>query len=217
MEWDDDPSLFHKRSKGQKVHKDNGKTRPFADDSNWREKIQNINMIKMDDASKGRYLESIQKYGKKNLAAAASGVTEQTVKKHMSVDPEFSQAVEHSLGWHRDNRARKLEMQAINGYEETIIGGDGTIGSRKRYETQLRVLVLKSLDRELYGEQRQVDVNLAFTGGALVIPATLNQADWEKQFDEMRAENALPEASERINSEVKDAEFEPATPASFNK
>lgn len=213
MVWDDDDGdttpLHRRKRAAAKPRAPKTTNHAFADDTNWREKIQAINSMSFDDAAKQRYINSLIKYGKRNLAAAAAGVTERTVKKHMSVDPEFDEAVEHALGWHRENRAKRLELSALNGYEETIIGANGEMATRKRYETQLRVLMLKGNDKDLYSDA-PMDVNLAFKGGALIIPATLNADEWEKQFDVLREASELPaSASSRISEEVRDAEYEP--------
>lgn len=207
MVWDDDDAIpLHRRKRARAAKTTN---HAFADDTNWREKIQAINSMSFDDAAKQRYIDSLIKYGKRNLAAAAAGCTERTVKKHMSVDPEFDEAVEHALGWHRENRAKRLELSAINGYEETIFGPNGECSTRKRYETQLRVMMLKGNDKDLYSDA-PMDVNLAFKGGALIIPATLDATEWEKQFDTLREASELPASSAaRISDEIRDAEFEP--------
>lgn len=212
MVWDDDDDApLHKRKRKPRKASETSKTtnHPFADDTNWRVKIQSIHSLSFDDYAKQRYLLALQKHGKRHLAAAAGGVTDATVRKHLTIDPEFDEAVEHALGWHRENRARRLETEAINGYEETIFGPNGEEGTRKRYETQLRVMMLKGNDREMYTEQ-PLDVNVSFKGGALIIPATLDATEWERQFDVLREAAELPEsASQRTSKEVRDADFEP--------
>lgn len=201
---------YRPRVKGRKSSVPNGTSYPFVDDSGWREKIQRINAVALDDDAKQRFLMSLQKWGKKSLAAEAAGCTMATIKRHCLVDPEFNEAYEHALEFHRENRARILESSAMEGSVEPVFGSDGQVGERIRYETQLRVMILKGSDRDMYEDRKSIDVKHSLVqSGALVVPATLNSADWEAQFDEMRAVQELPEGVSTPQVSVVEAEFEP--------
>ncbi len=221
--WDEDPTTpktprdfkEYKPKKWPGMHstpKDS--PMPFIDDTNWRVKIQRINANSLTDDKKQLFLMNLQKWGKKSLAAEAAGCTMNTIKKHLTVDPEFNEAFEHALAFHSENRARILEKQAMEGSVEPVFGSDGQVGERIRYETQLRVLIMRGNDKELYITKQEIDVKHTVTAGALVIPATLNSADWEAQFDEMRAAAELPEGAARVpNSQpVMEAEFDTVKP-----
>ena len=165
---------------------------PKADYSNWRVKCQDENNLKLDDAAKQRYLEKLSQTGKRGIAAAAAGVSSTTIHKHMSVDPEFMQAAEHAWDHYREQRVLAIENEALCGFEETIFSPTGVMATRRRYETQLRVMILKAYDPERYADKQQLDVN--FKGGAVVIPMTPTGDEWDKQFEAHREHMAFPEA-----------------------
>jgi hypothetical protein len=181
---DPDSENSHESSKGTFF--------PVADFTNWRIKCKDINNLKLDDVAKERYLVALAETGKRGIAAAAAGVDCSTITKHMSVDPEFMQAAEVAWDHYREQRVLRIENEAINGFEETIFSPTGEKGTRKRYETQLRVMILKAYDPEKYGDKaQQLDVN--FKGGAVVIPLTPTADEWDKQFEAHREYMALPE------------------------
>lgn len=141
-----------------------------------------MNNVKFDDNAKLKFLQTLDETGKIGLACQAAGITNGTWIRHKNSDPDFLAAAEHTVRVFNERRAAKIEKQAINGFDEVIFGPNGERDVRKRYETQLRVLVLKASDKEMYQEKSQVDVNIS--GGAFIIPATLDNADWEKKFAE---------------------------------
>lgn len=158
---------------------------PVVDDTNWRVRVEGMNNLKFDDNAKLEFLKALDKTGKIGLACQAAGITCKTWREHKLKDPKFFEAVEHTIEVFNQRRAATLEKQAMEGFDEVIFGPTGEKAYRKRYETQLRVLLLKASDRELYADKSQVDINIS--GGAFIIPATLKSDDWEKQFHEQQA------------------------------
>lgn len=175
---------------------------PEADFTNWRVKCQDINNLKLDDAAKERYLVCLSKTGKRGMAAAAAGVHSCTITKHMSVDPEFMQAAEHAWDHYREQRVLNIENEALNGFEETIFSPTGEMATRRRYETQLRVMILKAYDPDKYADKQNIDVT--FRGGAVVVPLTPTPDEWDKQFEQHREHMALPEAIDATGYTVSD-------------
>lgn len=179
---------------------------PEADFTNWRQKCQDINLLKLDDKAKERYLVCLSKTGKRGMAAAAAGVHTTTITKHMSVDPEFMQAAEHAWDHYREQRVLNIENEALNGFEETIFSPTGEKATRRRYETQLRVMILKAYDPDKYADRQNIDVN--FKGGAVVIPMTPTADEWDKQFEAHREHMALPDAIEAHGYSIADETIE---------
>lgn len=154
--------------------------------------MKDVNNLKLDDTAKGRYLQKLAETGKRGIAAAAAGVDATTIRKHQTEDPEFLQACEAAWDEYREQRVLKIEQEAIDGFEETIFSPTGERGTRLRYETQLRVMVLKAYDPERYREKVEVDHN--HIGGAIVIPLTPSSEEWEAQFNKAQETYQLPEA-----------------------
>ncbi len=158
---------------------------PVVDDTNWRERIQKLNNVKFDDNAKLRFLQELEESGKIGLACQAAGISTSAWRKHAQREPDFYDAVKHTIEVFNSNRAAKLERQAMNGFKEVIFGPNGERGERTRYETQLRVMILKAADKEMYRDESNVNVNV--TGGAFIVPAMLSPDEWEKQFAEQQA------------------------------
>lgn len=174
-----------------------------ADYSQWRVALRNRQAIKLDDPAKARYLTSLEKHGKRGMAAAAAGVCSTTISKHMEMDPEFKAAAEVAWDSYREQRVLQIENEAILGFDEVIFSPTGERGFRKRYETQLRLAVLRKLDPDGYREKSTLDVN--FQGGAVVVPLPPSADEWEAMFAAQQAAYQLPESMDTTGYNVSDA------------
>ncbi len=150
----------------------------------WRDRIQRMNGIKFDDDAKLDFLKELDRTGKIGLACQAAGISHTTYIDHKDRDPKFLEAVEHTIKVFNAGRAAKIERQAIMGFKEVVFGPNGEREERRKFETQLRVMVLKAADREMYEDRTHLTLGVA--GGAFIIPATLAPADWEAQFAEQQ-------------------------------
>lgn len=159
---------------------------PTLDYSNWRVKTKEASAIKLDDAAKGRYLQTLAQTGKRGLASAAAGVSHTCIQRHMKEDPEFIEACEVAITDYREQRVLLIENQALAGFEETIFSPTGEMATRQRYETQLRLAVLKAYAPDIYTEKKEIDVT--FKGGAIVIPLPAAPEEWDKMFEKHGSE-----------------------------
>jgi hypothetical protein len=150
----------------------------------WRDRIQRMNGLKFDDEAKLDFLRELDRSGKIGLACQAAGISYGTYADHKDRDPKFLEAVHHTIKVFNEGRASRLERQAMNGFKEVVIGPNGERDYRQKYETQLRVMVLRAADREMYEDRSTLQLGVA--GGAFIIPATLAPADWEAQFAEQQ-------------------------------
>lgn len=155
---------------------------PIVKDETWRERAANMNLIKFDDDAKLEFLKELEESGKIGLACQAAGISYETWRKHGRLDPQFLEAVEHTIAVFNATRASKIEKQAIKGFKEVVFGPNGEKEYRTRYETQLRAMILKAADREQYEDKSQLNVNVQ--GGAFVVPPIMDPGEWEKQFTE---------------------------------
>jgi hypothetical protein len=171
-----------------------GSRKPVVCQEGWRQKLQ-VSRIKFDDVAKENYLVALYETGQKGLAAEAAGVTTGTVINHIKGDPDFEEAVQGVLAMRSQTIIERLESEALEGHDEDVFNKDGDhIGTRKKYETQLRLAMLKRHDpayKDNYG------INIHNTGegnvGVLVAPATMTveqfteamakQRDKQRQLD----------------------------------
>jgi len=150
----------------------------------WRDRIKSMNGVKFDDEAKLEFLKELDRTGKIGLACQAAGISHTCYLEHKDRDPVFLEAVEHTVKVFNAGRAAKIERQAIMGFKEVVFGPNGEREERRKYETQLRVMVLKAADRDMYEDRSHLTLGVA--GGAFIIPATLSPADWEAQFAEQQ-------------------------------
>ena len=157
-----------------------GTTVPELDMTNWRRDMQK-GRVKFDDKLKGKFLLFINEHGKKTLAARQCGISYPTYKDHLDNDPNFAEWVEIALEDRANRIVKQLESEALAGHEEEVYNKDGdVVGKRIKYETQLRVLLLKRFDSE-YKDRQEIDMNLQGSGGVLVAPAAMTPDEWVKQ------------------------------------
>lgn len=173
-----------------------GYTNPKVDYQNWRYTTRERAEVKFCDRLKAIYLEEIRKSGKRALAALKAGVSVTTVKRQMKEDPEFCEAFDTAYDEYREARVKKLEAQAMNGFEETIFSPTGEKSTRRRYESNLRAMVLRAYAPELYQEKSALDITVR--GGPMLVPAILDAGEWEKQFIAAQQAQALPEPTDSI-------------------
>ena len=168
-----------------------GRRRPRADQTTWREKLQQ-SRIKFDDDQKLIFLEHLSETGLKGSAARIAGVSLACVKNHLDNDPEFADEYDHALEDYADKIADEVKRRGQVGWEEPVffkgqrvtepvLNKDGTEALNEEGKPILRyVTVTKFSDRLLeleakksnpaYREKQTIDLN-ASGGGVLVAPA----------------------------------------------
>lgn len=162
-----------------------------ANQTNWREKLQQ-SRIKFDDAMKERYLEALRQHnGLKTPAAAAVGVSLQTVNNHLENDPDFQEAHAAVHDEWKDTFVAHHQNLALNGNVVRKYNKDGDLIEEKtEYPIRLIELELKKVEPG-YRDKQQLDINHS-GGGVLVAPADMSPEDWIKQQEEANASKEKP-------------------------
>jgi len=149
-------------------------------EGNWRVKIVS-QREKLDDRAKGIFLEHYSEHARMGQAAQAAGVTPQTVRRHMEVDPDFAEACMMAEHNYRDRLIEHHQNLVFEGTTKITYDRMGNVvGEEKIYPIRLIELELKKHD-EGYRDKREVDVKVS--GGVLVAPADVTSIDdWEARF-----------------------------------
>lgn len=147
----------------------------------WREVIRMSRRKFDNDFAKGRFLEQYARWGRIGEAAAAAGVSTQTVRKAMEDDEEFAEAVMIAEEAYREKLIAHHQDLVFNGTEKITYNKEGAIvGTEKIYPIRLIELELKKHDKG-YRDKQEVDIT--HKGGVLIAPAEMNTIDdWEKRF-----------------------------------
>lgn len=164
---------------------------PVAVQTNWRKNLQ-AHRIKFDDRAKAAYLAELERSGRKGFAAAAAGVTPETVMRHIKdVDPDFAEAAEIALQAHRDRVAGKIIHEAVDGVLVTksrrVKATDGSddweeeVHREVRFESGIRASILKAYAPE-FRDSQTVNLGSGSGGGVLVVPVVGSMEDWQKIF-----------------------------------
>ena len=158
-----------RRKDGQPAASTTGKKNPLVDMSNWREKLQK-SRIKFDDEQKERYLKVLATTGRKGEAADSVGVSRDTVKRHIEIDPDFALAFEDALERYRD-RVHDIAQSTYDGrLKKPILGGqfkDEVVAHETIIHSNILAMELKRVDPS-FKDRQEIDMNVK--GGVLVVP-----------------------------------------------
>lgn len=163
-------------------------------DGSWRVKIVS-QREKLDDRAKGVFLENYAEFARIGQAARAAGVTPQTVRRHMEIDPEFAEACLAAEHDYRDRLIEHHQNLVFEGTTKITYDRQGNVvGEEKIYPIRLIELELKKHD-EGYRDKREVDMKVS--GGVLIAPAdTESIDDWEARFGNNTIEGEAQEVTD---------------------
>lgn len=176
-------SLISRGSKPVVVHTQD-------EDGQWRSTIK-MSRIKFDDEAKGIFLDEYKKWGRMGDAAAKAGVTTVTVRKHISEDEDFAEAMMIAEEEYKDKLIAHHQDLVFNGTVKENYDRNGNLVSRETiYPIRLIELELKKHDHG-YREKQEIAVN--HSGGVLVAPAEVGSIDeWEKRFAQAKDVTPIP-------------------------
>lgn len=134
-----------------------------------------------NDFAKGRFLRQYERWGRIGEAAAAAGVSTQTVRKACEDDEDFAEAVLMAEENYREKLIAHHQDLVFNGTEKIQYDKEGRVISREQiFPIRLIEMELKKHDKG-YREKQEVDIT--HKGGVLIAPATMDSIDdWEKRF-----------------------------------
>jgi len=171
------PRLRSLISRGSKVVRDR---KWDAATGEWREIIR-MSRVLFDDKAKEVFLREYAEWGRMGEAAAAAGVTANTVRGHIAEDEEFAKALMEVEQDYTDKLIAHHQNLLFNGTEKNSYDRMGNLVSTETiYPIRLIELELKKHDKG-YRDKQEVAIN--HTGGVLVAPAEMVSIDdWEKKF-----------------------------------
>jgi hypothetical protein len=151
----------------------------------WRTVVRFSRRKFDNDWAKQVFLETYQKWGRIGEAAAAAGVSTQTVRKACEDDEDFAEAVMMAEEAYREKLIAHHQDLVFNGTEKITYGKDGQVVAREQiFPIRLIELELKKHDKG-YREKQEVDIT--HKGGVLVAPAEMGTIDdWEKRFQKAK-------------------------------
>lgn len=203
------PVAKGKRRKGTPPSSTGKVQNVVADQSTWRKKLQQ-SRLKFDDPQKDIYLTALADHGMKGRAAAAAGVSMQTVNDHAENDPDFAVGRDQALEAYRDKFVDHATNLAYDGILVKKYNKEGAlIEERKDYPIRLIELELKRVEPG-YRDKQTIDLNTT-GGGVLVAPAGKTPAQWIEDAAESNKTAKSP--MERREAEEKEKEKEPAPKA----
>lgn len=146
----------------------------------WRTVIR-MSRKKFDDDAKARFLAVFGRWGRMGEAAAAAGVSTQTVRKAMEEDEDFAEAFMVQEEQYKEKLIGHHQDLIFNGIEKKRYDRNGNLVEESReYPIRLIELELKKHDKG-YREKQQMEIT--HKGGVLVAPAeTKSVDDWEQRF-----------------------------------
>jgi hypothetical protein len=151
----------------------------------WRTVVRFSRRKFDNDWAKQVFLETYQKWGRIGEAAAAAGVSTQTVRKACEDDEEFAEAVMMAEEAYREKLIAHHQDLVFNGTEKISYDRNGNVVSKEQiFPIRLIELELKKHDKG-YREKQEIDIT--HKGGVLVAPAEMDSIDdWEKRFQKAK-------------------------------
>jgi len=111
-----------------------------------------------DAERKAAFVLAYERTGEKKAAAAAVGVTRQTIYDHLRKDPEFARDVEQARGRLLETLMNRLKHVAVDGVKTTRYDKDGNkISETVTYDVRALLAWLKRLERDKWGDKVAVD------------------------------------------------------------
>jgi len=142
--------------------------------------------IQFDAERKAAFVLAYERTGEKKAAAAAVGVTRQTIYNHLETDPAFREACEAARGRLLESCIATLKKLAIDGVEKTTFDKDGNKVSVTRvYSERMLLAWLKRLEREKWGDKVAVDqtVHATVRNTHEITPAQLDRVQRSRVRD----------------------------------
>lgn len=107
---------------------------------------------------KAAFVLAYERSGEKKAAAAAVGMTRQTIYNHLGSDPEFAADCERARGRLLETCIERLKHLAIDGVLKTTYDKDGNVVAvTKIYSERMLLAWLKRLERDKWGDKVAVD------------------------------------------------------------
>lgn len=144
----------------------------------WRKRVK-MSRTKFTEKAKGVFLNEYAKHGRMTEAAAASGVTPQTVRSHMETDEEFAEGVVIADEDYTDKLIAHHQNLLFNGIEKHKFDKNGNL-IETSYDFPIRLIEMELKKRDDgYREKREVKMDHG--GGVLFMKqesASIEQ--WEQ-------------------------------------
>jgi hypothetical protein len=109
-------------AKKRRASSSGGKSIKPVDMSGWRVSVGAPEKIKFDDEAKGIFLSVYSKTNRIGQACEAAGISRFTYARHFDIDPDFAAACEAAKEEWRDRCHETLELVAVTGLNEPIMG-----------------------------------------------------------------------------------------------
>lgn len=151
--------------------------------------------LKLNPRAKAAALEAYSKTGRVGFAAAAAGVSRQTLLNHLNEDPVFNDAWIDAKDDFATGMQLRLYQRGFIGTPKPIVGRvakdcDGIIGYELTRSDTIAMAMAKAFMPDLYVEKLQVDANV--TGGVLVVGAPLTPEAWLVQHGGQQPLQSIP-------------------------
>lgn len=164
------------------------------------------------------FLKHLAETGAVRASAQAAGYADsQMVNQYRKQDPEFAAAWEAAEEAAIDKWEAEAARRAFEGTEKGIYFRGERVDTETQYSDGLAQFMLKAKRPGIYGERKQVDVNVGGEIGVAVLPMAGNDAgEWERAAREVNEKNKKALEAEK-EAEVIDAEFEDVTPTKIKR
>lgn len=169
--------------------------------------------VEIAKKKKQKFLRKLAECGVVKYAAQAAGYTSATnLYRYRQEDEEFAKKWDEAEKVGTDVLEAEAFRRAVRGVEKGIYFKGVKVDTELVYSDGLLQTLLKAKKPEVYGERKQVDVNVGGQVGVAVLPMASDDASkWEEESQAINEENQKSlqlEDQTKEQQESIDAEFE---------
>lgn len=121
-----------------------------------------------------------------------AGIEPTVIRRMIKKDTELAERQEEALEEYREHIDMEIHRRAIDGVKKTVWFKGNAVGTDIVTSDRLLEFMARANNPNKYRDQLQIDANVK--AGVLVVNATLDPDDWEKQYGDMRTDKTRVES-----------------------
>jgi hypothetical protein len=139
-----------------------------------------LNYASMEDPKERVFLRVLEKSGRMNAAAEASGMSIGAVVRRMETNPEFCALVEKAKSYRKELLIDEALRRAVTGVDEPVFYMGAICGYKTNYSDSLLAKLMDAYDPEKFRANHKVTVEGQLGIATLVLPALASSDDWAR-------------------------------------
>lgn len=147
------------------------------------------------------YFSYLALKGAKRYSAMMAGIEPSQLRNLMKTNEELANREQDALTEYKEQIDMEIHRRAVDGVQKPVFFKGNICGYATVKSDRLLEFLARANNPEKYSDHLTVDANVK--AGVLVVNATLDPDDWEKQYGDMRVDKTRVESACSQSSEEK--------------